>query len=380
MKKWFEKRFWGTQKSVPFFVLTFPLFALLYLCSLVYGVVVATRRTLYLFLLPRARFSLPLISVGNITCGGTGKTPLVSYLLTKLGPSGGVVSRGYKGRNERKKDPLLVSDNGKVFASVTDAGDEAFLLARNTKSPVVVCADKVDAISYLISWREEMEKPLSYILLDDGYQNNHIVVKKNILLLDARAPFGNGYLLPAGPLREKDILRADFVLFTHSDEKNFEQCDEIIRYLCKQKGGSFCHEQVFFTQHAWCGLWSYEEKKVALKSIQNKRFAVVSGVGSFESVLSSLRKNGVIFEKTYEFENHHTYNADDVAAIMRMAGALHGIIVTEKDWVKLKPLLSEREAEKFYVSRIAFQFLDKEREQFFLSQLKQSISLEQGDA
>lgn len=379
MKQQFIRLFWGTQKSVPLFLILLPVSIMLWLASVLYGIAIKG----YVFYFTRMRspqvFSVPIISVGNVTCGGTGKSVLVHYLLQRLPGAGGVVMRGYGGANERTKQPLLVCDNGKNFSSVRNAGDEASALAMHTSAPIVVSSDKRDAISYLCSWREQMERPLSYIIVDDGYQQVTIAKKVNVLLLDARAPLGNGKLLPAGPLRERDLSRANIVLFTHKEGTGFAPCDEIKHALTRERGPSFVRTAVFACQHKMAGLWRGGAKKVGSESVDGRRFYATGGVGSFSGFLATLRQNDIVFEKQRQFLDHHAYTIGDMHEILKAARETDGIITTQKDWAKLEPLVqayAPHTRERWFVARVTLSFDSDNEEGRFLARVQKLLKQE----
>ena len=169
-------------------------FALLPL-SWMFSVVVAVRRFLYkIKLLKTHTFDVPVIVVGNIAVGGTGKTPFVIWLANFLRAQGfrpGVISRGVGGK--RQSVPQRVSPS----ASTCEVGDEAILLVRHTNAPVVVCADKVKAVQCLLA-----ESLCDVVISDDGLQHYRLGRCVEIAIVDAARRFGNQHLLPAGPLRE----------------------------------------------------------------------------------------------------------------------------------------------------------------------------------
>jgi len=190
----------------------------LYALSLIYGGAVALRS--YSFRenwLSVKRLPCTVISVGNITVGGTGKTPLTIYLAQKirsLGYSVAVVSRGYKGSAE--KTGGIVSDGETVFMEPENAGDEPFMMAARLEGvPIIVGRDRYAGGMLAITRYHS-----TVIILDDGFQHLKIERDLNLLLIDSRHPLGNGYLLPRGTLRESAdaIKRADGIIVTRSGD------------------------------------------------------------------------------------------------------------------------------------------------------------------
>jgi tetraacyldisaccharide 4'-kinase len=177
-----------------------------------YGCVVRARNRRYDRPGVAARARLPVVSIGNLAVGGTGKTPLVAWLARRLRDEGyrpAIVSRGYGGRAGR--GPLVVSRGEGPLCDVGLCGDEPYLLACEIRGvPVVVGADRLAAAN------AARAVGATIVLLDDGFQHRRLARDLDVVLLDAEAPFGNGRLLPAGILREppSGLVRADVVMLT----------------------------------------------------------------------------------------------------------------------------------------------------------------------
>jgi len=186
------------------------------LLALCFGLLSGVRKQLYsLGVLRQIKIDVPIIVVGNINVGGTGKTPVTLWLagiLQKQGKLVGIISRGYGGSRSRR-EPILVSKN----SNAEEVGDESLYLARESGAIVCVCVNKVRAAETLVS------KGADIIIADDGLQHYPLARDFEILIIDASRGFGNGYLLPAGPLRERPetIQSFDYVLI-NGDDGNFE--------------------------------------------------------------------------------------------------------------------------------------------------------------
>jgi tetraacyldisaccharide 4'-kinase len=195
MMRRFDRFLYRKEKSLGERILLFPL----YLLSLPYGWAVGARSLLYsLRLLKTKTLPCPVISVGNITVGGTGKTPLVMALakgLTDRGISVAILSRGYKGT---KTSEPIVSDGKSIFLSPEESGDEPFLMAQVCKSaPVLIGKDR------FTNGRVALQQfGIKGLLLDDGYQHLPLRRDLDILLIDSHIGFGDHHLLPRGILRE----------------------------------------------------------------------------------------------------------------------------------------------------------------------------------
>src|SRR5215213_2558012 len=202
--------------------------------SWIYGKITDFRNTLYeRGVLKSAALGAPAVSVGNITVGGTGKTPMVAFVAGALTEQGGkvcILTRGY-GR-EKPKKRVLVSDGEKVLADAETAGDEPFELARKLlgKAIVVADADRVAAAK----WARENFKIAAFVL-DDGFQHRQAKRDLDIVLLDATNPFGNSKTLPFGRLREplENLERADLIIITRANLVNEKQISDLKLQIAK---------------------------------------------------------------------------------------------------------------------------------------------------
>src|SRR5262245_33056718 len=207
--------------------------ALLYPAGLLYRGGVGLRNLLYeRGSLPIRHLPVPVLSVGNLTVGGSGKTPFVAYLAQKLMESGrrvAVASRGYGGSSH--PSPLVVSEGAGPLVSAQEAGDEPVLLSELLTSVVVmVCSDRWSAGRFA---QERFGSEL--VLLDDGYQHRRLARDLDLLLVDAGAGFGNGRMLPCGPLREplRELARCDALVVTGSADQMQEGTRRIREVLTR---------------------------------------------------------------------------------------------------------------------------------------------------
>jgi len=269
-----------------------------------FGGLVKCRRLAYSWgLLGTVRAAVPVIVIGNITVGGTGKTPLTLYLfhlLSRCGLKPGIVSRGYGGRS--KTWPLLV----RADSDPALVGDEALLLVRRCGAPMVVGPDRVAAVAQLLQ-----SCPIDVVLCDDGLQHYRLGRDLELAVIDGERGFGNACFMPAGPLREpvERLREVDFVIVNGGDtaeQQSIPMHLEIsrIRHL---KGelpdrdlSLFCHRPV----HA------------------------VAGLGNPRRFFAMLEAAGLDLE-THAFPDHHAYTSEDFAALGGKT-----LLMTEKDAVK----------------------------------------------
>ncbi|MBI5561227.1 MAG: tetraacyldisaccharide 4'-kinase, partial [Deltaproteobacteria bacterium] len=260
-----------------------------------------------------------VISVGNITAGGSGKTPMVIFLAKRLREKGLkvlVLSRGYK---RKGRGVAAVSDGERTLVSPEEAGDEPYLMAeRLIGVPVIVGKDRV--ISGLRAF--ERFSP-DVIILDDGFQ--HIRLKRDIdiLLLDSKRWFGSGYLLPRGPLREPldGMKRADIIMI---------------------KGGKAGHalegveKPCFGFVYRPAGLYDSDGRELDIKGLKGKRVSALCAIANPDSFLETLKGCGAIVVSAINFPDHHWYAPADMERIRKEAGDAELIVTTEKDYVRLK--------------------------------------------
>ncbi len=281
---------------------------------------------------------IPVISVGNLVAGGSGKTPTVAWLCTQLTQRGyrvGIVSRGHGGR--RDEDPLLVARAGHLFASAAQAGDEAVQLARSSPAEVVVVGiDRVAAA------RLAQGEGAELIVLDDGFQHRRLDRSLNLLLLDAEKPFGSGRGLPAGPLREplRGLRRAEMILLTRATPELFSQpqplaMEALPETLCRAlRSLSLAHRlPVFSARHSPRVLRDPSGTRCALTCLEKTRVLAVSGIARPEDFERSLRHLGARVVAHLARSDHHAYDSRDSAEILRLSGKYRAkmIVTTAKD-------------------------------------------------
>jgi tetraacyldisaccharide 4'-kinase len=299
--------------------------------SLLYGAVTRTRLSLYRRgTFQTTKLERPVISIGNITTGGTGKTPLVEYVARTLASHGKkvcILTRGYG-----RKDPhlqVIVSDGYGVLASPSEAGDEPYLLATKLtgRAAVISSADRIAAGQEAIK-----DFGTDVFVLDDGFQHLRIARDLNIVCIDATNPWGGGRLLPYGRLRESldGLKRADCVVLTRCDQvENVEALRDEVSQLT---GG----RPIFESRMRPLRVVSLKNgpATVALPG----RVGAFCAVGNPSSFFESLARLGYELGLERAFADHHAYSQSDVDELNQLAqqtGA-NELITTAKDAVKLK--------------------------------------------
>jgi tetraacyldisaccharide 4'-kinase len=301
--------------------------------SALYRAVTQTRLAAYnRGLLPVARLPAPVISIGNLTTGGTGKTPLVEWVCRTLARKQRkicILTRGY-GR-PYPSSRVIVSDGSTVLTTAAEAGDEPFLLAQNLKGLAAVISDpnRLAAGKWAID-----NLGAEIFVLDDGFQHLALARDLNILTIDATDPWGGGKLLPAGRLREprSGLSRADCVVVTRANQSNgLVSLEAEIQSLIGSR-------PVVTSEMTVKGISRMNsERPEELVSLPQPA-AAFCAVGNPESFFELLRRAGInpIFTRT--FRDHHQYMQADVDSLTqesRKAGA-QSVITTAKDAVKLQ--------------------------------------------
>lgn len=277
-----------------------------------------------------------VISIGNITAGGTGKTPMTIYLsqyLAELGYRVAIVTRGYKGKLEHKGG--IVSDGRTIFHGPQVAGDEPYMMAQMVKCPVIAGKDRFKSGMIAI---EKFSADI--IVLDDAFQHLSLKRDLNIVLLDSEKPLGNTYLLPRGSLRETaaSLHRSDAIIRTRSDGKtspkedltNIFQKDipifksSHVPYVCRF---STKKENDHFI----------ESQSKILNQIKGKRAFLFSGIANNPAFKSSCEKIGLMVLGHIEFPDHHRYVRHDIEGITKAFKEKKAdyIVTTLKDNIKI---------------------------------------------
>lgn len=279
--------------------------------------------------LPSFRLPCLVVSVGNLTVGGTGKTPLTSHLAALLRESGyctGIVSRGYRRRGGRA--PLLVSNGRALLADARAAGDEPYLIARDHPAlPVAVGADRAGTARLLL----DAASP-EVIVLDDGFQHRRLARDVDLLLVDGRDPWGNGRMLPRGTLREPvaSIARASACVLTRSDGTiPAGLAAALERY---NPGAALFHCRLEPR-----GFVKADGETIGPASLKGFSAFAFSGIARPERFEDDLRGLGVRISGCRRFPDHHRFRRRDLERIaLEARRCLADVVVTtEKDLVRI---------------------------------------------
>lgn len=273
--------------------------------SMFYVDAVRLRRFCYrIGILKKYRLPVPVIIVGNLTVGGTGKTPFVIWLVELLIQQGykpGVISRGYKGN--ANANPQLVTAN----SDVSLVGDEAFLISKRCACPVAISVKRVDAAKLLLS-----QYDCNIIISDDGLQHYALQRDIEILIVDGQRRFGNGYCLPVGPLREPPERKEEVDLIVVNTPTELEENEFAMYY----EGGELIN--------------MVNDQPKLLSEFKNLNCHAVAGLGNPSRFFIQLEKAGLHVNK-HAYPDHHPFIQTDLSFKDDLP-----VIMTEKDAVKCK--------------------------------------------
>lgn len=282
--------------------------------------------------------SVPVISVGNITAGGTGKTPFVTYIcryFLKNGMKPAILMRGYKAKNNAQSQ--VVSDGKKIRLTAEEAGDEAYLLAKSLPGVAVLIGRKRVESAKLATDKYNAD----ILIVDDGFQHRKLGRSLDLVLVDSTKPFGYNKVIPAGLLREplKGLKRASLIALTKTDQVDEIIIKNIIKKI-KQHAPtvpvvtSIHKPKLLQSITQWSGIKDDFEKDI-------KSVLAVSAIGNPKSFITTLQQKGYEVKAELSFRDHHTYNLADIRTIELMANKneVDVIAITEKDAVKLGAII-----------------------------------------
>jgi tetraacyldisaccharide 4'-kinase len=308
------------------------------------GITRLRNRLFDLGLKPSASFDIPIISVGNLSVGGTGKTPMVEYLIRLLSNdySLATLSRGYG----RETKGMLVANSHVTAATL---GDEPFQIYQKFKDKVVVsvCEERVVAIPFLV----DQFPDLNLVLLDDAFQHRFVKPGFSILLTDYSKPFYNDFVLPAGNLRESKMgaQRADVVVVTkcpdHLSEDEMMGISHSIR--------KYTNHPIFFSKIRYGTPVSF----IGNSMPENQKVILVTGIATAAPLVNYVAKTFELI-KHLHFNDHHAYSEAELTSIKLLAKESNAVILTtEKDKAKMEVLAIKLQVHNIFSLPIEMEFL-----------------------
>lgn len=351
MGNYFERLLYKKKKSFYEKLLLSPL----YFASLIYGLILRIRAYLYFKgIFKVAKLPCPVISIGNLTLGGTGKTTLLMTIAKRLKQRGicvAILTRGYRGK--MSQGYILKNDEEEIKFSPELAGDEPFLMAKNLNGiPIFIGRDRLKnglmAIKYFSP---------SCFLIDDGFQYLKLYRDVNILLIDSLMEFGDGHIFPSGILREplSQLKRADIFLITKVI--NPESLWKLKETILKIKP----YSKIFYSHYEPICLIGPNGEIRGVRSFIGKNVIGLSGIGNPGYFSYLLRKCGMNLKYEIIFPDHHFYTMKDLTIIEEKIKEVDCIVTTEKDMVKLIKL----NLNKFPIYALRIEIKIWEEEEFF---------------
>ena len=337
----------------------------LHALSLLYEDIVQVRLYLYRRRILRERtLGCLVISIGNLTVGGTGKTPIVEKFAKALRAGGrrvAILSRGYKSvaptrrtfwqkiRGTDPNPPRVVSDGNRLLLDSLTAGDEPYMLAQNLQD-VAVIVDKNRVKSGLFAIKELHADTL---LLDDGLQYLHLKHRLDIVLVDRQAQFGNEFLLPRGTLREppRNLRRASYIFITKSTGESNDELMKRIRRYNRTAEIIECAHRPLYLQNMTTG------EQLPLDALRDTYIGAISGIAAPESFENALRQLGAKIEIATRYADHHRFTPTEIERFITrcIRRDLAMIVTTEKDAVRFPPV--ESPAVPMYFLRVEIEIL-----------------------
>lgn len=333
--------------------------------SIVYGIITSIRNLLYDYgILKSESFDIPIINVGNLSTGGTGKTPHAEYLISLFLENNiniAYLSRGYK---RKTKGFVLANEN----SNAEELGDEAFQIYSKFKISLAVCEDRVAGVKNLL----EKNPDLDVLILDDAFQHRRINPSLNILITPFHDLFYKDLVLPSGNLREPKYgkNRADVVIVSKTPnnipEKEINSIADIMELSPT--------ENLFFTGLDYQEVYNQNQRK-SIEELKNYHIHIFTGIGNTVSVETFLKSNSKSY-KIKSYSDHHDFTDADIEKIIadfkNISEADKILLTTEKDYSRLKgsELLNRFKDLPLYVLPISVRFLNQGKNSFDIKVLE----------
>ena len=345
------KIFYTQNKVTTAYIVLWPL---LFILSCFFALLLFARGFFYrIGIFKSYRPDLKVISIGNITLGGTGKTPFAAYLAKRLRSEGhkvAILLRGYK-------KPKQIDTMGSTEYNAM--GDEASMLKSTCGEGVDVLAGK-DRV--LLAWQMEKEKTVDTVILDDGFQHFRLKRDLDIVTIDASNPFGNKFILPLGILREplSSLKRADCFCLTRCDEASEYMIGELRSFLNRLTPAALVLKAFY------CPASLYDlkkNKKESLEILKNKNVCLLAGIANPFSFIKTVRDLGAGISLKVFFDDHHHYSPAEIrdVAFKCREAKIKTILTTEKDAMRLSGFVLEQDlGVDFFVLKIALKIVEGE--------------------
>ncbi len=294
----------------------------------------------------------PVISIGNITWGGSGKTPMtieVAKYILSLGKMPVILSRGYARKNKEIKN-VIVRDTDKIISDIEDSGDEPYMMAKLVNCPIIIGANRFESANLAKQFNPDI------FILDDGFQHWKLQRDLDIVCINSLNPFGNGMTIPSGILREKKsaLKRAKIVAITNCNLANKDKVytirQEIFKITKELPIEVSCENYEIVNM---CDNFKVEDFDSFRKETS---FIVVSAIGSPDNFINTVINLGLKIKEEIIFSDHHKYNKKDITDILNSLNDNEKIITTAKDAVKINEVIGTEMQKNIYVLNISITF------------------------
>ena len=294
----------------------------------------------------------PVISIGNITWGGSGKTPMtieVAKYILSLGKMPVILSRGYARKNKKIKN-VIVRDKDKIVSDISVSGDEPYMMAKLVNCPIIIGADRFKSAQLAKQFNPDI------FILDDGFQHWKLERDLDIVCINALNPFGNGMTIPSGILRERKsaLKRAKIVTITNCNLTNRNKIHNIRQEIFKIT--KELPIEVSCQNHEIINMCDNSKIEDFDSFRKEKLFVVISAIGSPDNFVSTVINLGLKIKEEIIFSDHHKYQKKDIVEILNSLNHNEKIITTAKDAVKINEVTDMDMKEKIYVINVSISF------------------------
>ena len=301
----------------------------------------------------------PVISIGNITWGGSGKTPMtieVAKYILSLNKTPAILSRGYA-RKDKKIKNVIVRDKDKIVSDISVSGDEPYMMAKQLNCPIIIGADRFESANLAKQFNPDV------FILDDGFQHWKLKRDLDIVCINSLNPFGNGMTIPSGILRERKsaLKRAKLIALTNCNLVNEDKLnsikEEIVGITKKLPLETSCKNYDIVNMADSSIVEDVEEFR------RNNRFIVLSAIGSPDNFINTVSGLGLKIKEEIIFSDHHKYVTKDVSDVTNKLADNEKIITTAKDAVKISEVIDTEMQKKIYLLNVSISF-DSGKEKF----------------
>lgn len=338
--------------------------------SLLWSSVYRIRRSFYEYgILKKDYFKVPIISIGNVTFGGTGKTPLIIWLNQKFEEyqlTTAVLTRGYKGDLEHKSG--IIKGGQRFRSNPKQFGDEPLLISRKMNNGAVIVGKR--RAENLAKYFHEVEPDV--VLLDDGFQHIQLYRSFNVVLFDASLPLERYQTAPLGYLREglSSLKDADAIIISRADQVSEEKIEQLTQMLSQYYRQDIPIARVKYKAQ---GVFDcFDKLKLQMNELENKKIIVLSAIASPESLYRLLESYGATIVDKLVYPDHYLFTQEDLNEVLVKSSSLNAtIIVSEKDMVKIGRVVQD---ERLLYVNISVSFMSGEEE--LLKGIKRILNLD----